>query len=78
MVKESGLNLMIDSVAETRLATGAAGHLAAGLGCLKYASISSPILLSEDPVVGGYEVSGSDYKFINSRGQGGFLKWDIL
>lgn len=32
MVKESGLELMIDSDAETRLATGVAGHLAAGLG----------------------------------------------
>ncbi|XP_022759949.1 L-Ala-D/L-amino acid epimerase-like [Durio zibethinus] len=78
MVKKSGLNLMIDSVAETRLATGVAGHLAAGLGCFKYINISAPILLSEDPVVGGYEVSGADYKFVNSRGQGGFLKWDIL
>ena len=35
MVKKSGLNLMIDSEAETRLATGVAGHLAAGLGCFK-------------------------------------------
>ncbi|XWS30752.1 hypothetical protein CRYUN_Cryun23aG0015900 [Craigia yunnanensis] len=78
MVTEPGLNLMIDSVAETRLATSVAGHLAAGLGCFKYVNISAPILLSEDPVVGGYEVSGSDYKFVNSRGQGGFLKWDIL
>ncbi|XWS75501.1 hypothetical protein CRYUN_Cryun01aG0094700 [Craigia yunnanensis] len=78
MVKKSGLNLMIDSVAETRLATGVAGHLAAGLGCFKYVNISAPILLAEDPVVGGYEVYGSDYKFVNSRGQGGFLKWDIL
>ncbi|MBA0590296.1 hypothetical protein Gorai_019009, partial [Gossypium raimondii] len=33
MVRKSGLELMIDSVAETRLATGVAGHLAAGLGC---------------------------------------------
>ncbi|KAL4363188.1 hypothetical protein GQ457_04G023250 [Hibiscus cannabinus] len=78
MVKTSGLKLMIDSVAETRLATGVAGHLAAGLGCFKYVNISAPLLLSEDPVVGGYEVSGSEYKFVNSRGQGGFLKWNFL
>ncbi|XP_007033191.2 PREDICTED: L-Ala-D/L-amino acid epimerase isoform X1 [Theobroma cacao] len=77
MVKKSKLNLMIDSVAETRLAAGVAGHLAAGLGCFKYVNLSAPILLSEDPVVGGYEVSGSNHKFVNSRGQGGFLKWDI-
>ncbi|GMI66155.1 cytochrome P450, family 77, subfamily A, polypeptide 5 pseudogene [Hibiscus trionum] len=78
IVKKSGLKLMIDSVAETRLATGVAGHLAAGIGCFKYVNISAPILLSEDPVVGGYEVSGSSYKFVNSRGQGGFLKWNLL
>ncbi|MFQ6633970.1 hypothetical protein Gotur_011413, partial [Gossypium turneri] len=104
MVKKSGLELMIDSVAETRLATGVAGHLAAGLGCfslnlstlsavlglnseeadgcgtgeVRYVNISAPSLLSEDPVVGGYEVAGSKYKFVNSRGQGGFLKWDIF
>ncbi|GMI77011.1 cytochrome P450, family 77, subfamily A, polypeptide 5 pseudogene [Hibiscus trionum] len=78
MVKKSGLELKIDSVAETRLATGVAGHLAAGLGCFKYVNISAPILFSEDPVVGGYEVSGSNYKFVNRRGQGGFLKWNFL
>ncbi|XP_039066424.1 L-Ala-D/L-amino acid epimerase-like [Hibiscus syriacus] len=78
MGKKSGLELMIDSVAETRLATGVAGHLAAGLGCFKYVNISAPILFSEDPVVGGYEVSGSNYKFVNRRGQGGFLKWNFL
>ncbi|KAK8669603.1 hypothetical protein V6N13_107029 [Hibiscus sabdariffa] len=55
MVKKSGLKLMIDTVAETRLATGVAGHLAAGLGCFKFVNISAPLLLSEDPVVGGYE-----------------------
>lgn len=35
MVKKSGLDLMIENVAETRLATGVAGHLAAGLCCFK-------------------------------------------
>ncbi|OMP04714.1 Mandelate racemase/muconate lactonizing enzyme [Corchorus olitorius] len=79
MVKKSGLNLMIDSsVGETRLAAGVAGHLAAGQGCFKYVNLSAPLLVSEDPVVGGYEVSGSNYKFVNSRGQGGFLKWDLM
>ncbi|GLT28881.1 hypothetical protein SLA2020_037840 [Shorea laevis] len=78
MVRNSGLNLMIDGTVETRLATGVAGHLAAGLGCFKYVNLSIPMLLSEDPVVGGYEVSGSGYKFVNSRGQGGFLKWDFI
>lgn len=32
---EAGLDLMIDGMTETRLATGFAAHLAAGLGCFK-------------------------------------------
>ncbi|KAK4838597.1 hypothetical protein QYF36_014966 [Acer negundo] len=74
--RKSGLNLMIDSMVETRLATGFAGHLAAGLGCFKYVNLDMPFLLPQDPVVGGYEVSGDIYKFINTRGQGGFLEWN--
>lgn len=33
--RKSGLKLVMDSMLETRLATGFAGHLAAGLGCFK-------------------------------------------
>lgn len=33
--RESGLDLMIGGMVETRLAMGFAGHLAAGLGCFK-------------------------------------------
>lgn len=35
IARKSGLNLMIDGLVETRIATGFAGHLAAGLGCFK-------------------------------------------
>lgn len=35
--RASGLNLMIGGMVETRLAMGFSGHLAAGLGCFKYA-----------------------------------------
>ncbi|XP_031251605.1 L-Ala-D/L-amino acid epimerase-like [Pistacia vera] len=73
-----GMKLMIDGMVETRLATGFAGHLAAGLGCFKYINLNSPLLLLEDPVVGGYEVSGAIYNFVNARGQGGFLKWSTI
>ncbi|KAK0591638.1 hypothetical protein LWI29_005285 [Acer saccharum] len=73
--RKSGLNLMIDSMVETRLATGLAGRLAAGLGCFKYINLDMPFLLPEDQVVGGYEVSGAIYKFINIRGQGRFLEF---
>ena len=35
IARQSGLSLVIDSMVETRLASGFAGHLACGLGCFK-------------------------------------------
>ncbi|KAF6158129.1 hypothetical protein GIB67_014923, partial [Kingdonia uniflora] len=55
VVRESGLNLMIGDMVETRLAMSFAGHLAIGLGCFKFIDLETPLLLSEDPVLGGYE-----------------------
>lgn len=78
VARASGLHLMIGGMVETRLAMGFAGHLAAGLGCFKYIDLDTPLLLSEDPVHEGYEVSGAVYKFKNSRGHGGFLHWDNI
>ncbi|KAG8379382.1 hypothetical protein BUALT_Bualt07G0082800 [Buddleja alternifolia] len=78
LAKGSGLDLMIGGMVETRLAMGFAGNLAAGLGCFKFIDLDTPILLAEDPVLGGYEVSGPIYKFSNARGHGGFLHWDNI
>ncbi|XP_047954124.1 L-Ala-D/L-amino acid epimerase-like [Salvia hispanica] len=78
LARESGLDLMIGGMVETRLAMGFAGHLAAGLGCFKFIDLDTPILLAEDPVLGGYEVSGPIYKFTNARGHGSFLHWDNI
>ncbi|XP_024992010.1 L-Ala-D/L-amino acid epimerase isoform X1 [Cynara cardunculus var. scolymus] len=78
LAKDSGLDLMIGGMVETRLAMGFAGHLAAGLGGFKFIDLDTPLLLSEDPVFEGYEVSGPTYKFTNARGHGGFLHWDNI
>lgn len=78
VVRRSGVALMIGGMVETRLAMGFAGHLAAGLGCFSFIDLDTPLLLSDDPVVGGYEVSGAVYKFTNARGHGGFLHWDNI
>ncbi|KAK9106235.1 hypothetical protein Scep_023079 [Stephania cephalantha] len=78
VARQSGLNLMIGGMVETRLAMGFAGHLAAGLGCFKFIDLDTPLLLSEDPVNGGYEVSGAVYQFVNARGHGGFLHWHTV
>ncbi|XP_011072912.1 L-Ala-D/L-amino acid epimerase isoform X1 [Sesamum indicum] len=78
LAKASGLDLMIGGMVETRLAMGFAGNLAAGIGCFKFIDLDTPILLAEDPVLEGYEVSGPLYKFSNARGHGGFLHWDDI
>ncbi|RXH96583.1 hypothetical protein DVH24_009087 [Malus domestica] len=78
VAKAAGLDLMIGGMVETRLAMGFAGHLAAGMGCFKFVDLDTPLLLSEDPVLEGYEVSGAVYKFRNARGHGGFLHWDNI
>ncbi|XP_017701628.1 L-Ala-D/L-amino acid epimerase isoform X2 [Phoenix dactylifera] len=78
VARKAGLALMIGGMVETRLAMGFAGHQAAGLGCFSFVDLDTPLLLSEDPVIGGYEVSGAVYKFTNARGHGGFLHWDNI
>ncbi|XP_058091427.1 L-Ala-D/L-amino acid epimerase isoform X2 [Magnolia sinica] len=78
VARHAGMTLMIGGMVETRLAMGFAGHLAAGLGCFKFIDLDTPLLLAEDPVVGGYEVSGAVYNFTNARGHGGFLHWDSV
>ncbi|WOG93588.1 hypothetical protein DCAR_0312874 [Daucus carota subsp. sativus] len=51
LAQASGLELMIGGMAESRLAVGFAGHLAAGPGCFKYIDLDSPFHLLEDPVL---------------------------
>ncbi|PIN22475.1 hypothetical protein CDL12_04817 [Handroanthus impetiginosus] len=78
LARASGIDLMIGGMVETRLAMGFAGNLAAGLGCFKFIDLDTPLLLAEDPVIGGYEASGPIYNFSNARGHGGFLHWDNI
>ncbi|XP_062193026.1 L-Ala-D/L-amino acid epimerase isoform X1 [Phragmites australis] len=74
--RKANVALMIGGMVETRIAMGFAGHLAAGLGCFSFVDLDTPLLLSEDPVYGGYEAFGPLYKFANARGHGGFLHLD--
>lgn len=77
VAKSNNIDLMIGGMVETRLAMGFAAHLAAGLGCFSFIDLDTPLLMSEDPVIGGYEVYGPVYKFTNSRGHGGFLNYGV-
>ncbi len=68
----ASLGLMIGGMVETRLAMGFAAHFAAGLGGFDWVDLDTPLLLAEDPVVGGYTASGSQYSLSGiTAGHGG-------
>jgi L-alanine-DL-glutamate epimerase-like enolase superfamily enzyme len=46
--------LMIGAMIESRLAISFAAHLVAGLGGFRFIDLDTPMLLAEDPFVGGY------------------------
>lgn len=54
-------SLMIGAMMESRLAIAASAHLAAGLGGFSYIDLDTPMLLAEDPFVGGYAQRGGIY-----------------
>ncbi|XP_006406627.2 L-Ala-D/L-amino acid epimerase isoform X1 [Eutrema salsugineum] len=78
LARSSGLELMIGGMVETRLAMGFSGHLVAGIGCFRFIDLDTPLLLADDPVQGGYKVSGAVYEFTDEGGHGGCLGWDEL
>src|SRR5260370_10377649 len=53
--------LMIGAMMEDRLAIAAAAHLAAGLGGFSFIDLDTPMLLADDPFIGGYEQRGGAY-----------------
>jgi L-Ala-D/L-Glu epimerase len=57
--KASGLKLMIGGMVETRLAMGCSFSLVLGLGGFDVLDLDTPLLLTTDPVSGGYRYEGS-------------------
>jgi L-Ala-D/L-Glu epimerase len=55
----SGLKLMIGGMLETRIAMGCSFSLALGLGGFDMLDLDTPLLLTNDPVTGGYRYEGS-------------------
>lgn len=55
------IELMVGAMMESRLATSAAAHFVAGLGGFRYIDLDTPMLLADDPFVGGYEQRGGVY-----------------
>jgi L-Ala-D/L-Glu epimerase len=57
--KASGLKLMIGGMVETRIAMGASFSLVLGLGGFDVLDLDTPLLLTSDPITGGYRYEGS-------------------
>ncbi len=57
-VRAAGLGLMIGGMMETRLAMGVSLSLVLGFGGIDHLDLDTPLLLSEDPWVGGYTYDG--------------------
>jgi L-alanine-DL-glutamate epimerase-like enolase superfamily enzyme len=52
IARASGLGVMVGGMVETPLAMGAAAHLAAGLGGVKFVDLDTPLWLSSNPTRG--------------------------
>lgn len=77
IARSSGLGLMIGGMVETRIAMGFSAHFAAGLGGFDWIDLDTPLLLSYDPVSGGYIADGARYNLdTGDFGHGGELKFD--
>jgi L-alanine-DL-glutamate epimerase-like enolase superfamily enzyme len=63
---------MFGGMVETRLAMGCSLALALGLGETKFLDLDTPLLLSEDPLHGGYEYQGPKIKPCKDPGLGSF------
>ncbi len=57
-----GLGLMIGGMVETRLGMGSSAHFAAGLGGFDWIDLDTPLLLTDDPITGGYRCEGPRYR----------------
>jgi o-succinylbenzoate synthase len=76
IARSAGIERMIGGMVETRLAMGFSAHFAAGLGGFNWIDLDTPLLLAEDPVQGGYVITGPRYDLDASMpGHGGFLDW---
>jgi L-alanine-DL-glutamate epimerase-like enolase superfamily enzyme len=58
LVRASGLKLMIGGMVETRLAMSCSLAIALGIGGIEHLDLDTPLLLSDDPLQGGYQYQG--------------------
>ena len=56
--RDAGLGLMIGGMMETRLAMGLSFSLVLGFGGIDHLDLDTPLLMAEDPWIGGYRYHG--------------------
>jgi len=72
----SGVRLMIGGMVESRVAMGCSWSLVLGVGGFELLDLDMPLLLSSDPVQGGYAYEGSTLHPCHSSGLGMSLDSD--
>lgn len=70
IARSHGIGLMFGGMVETRLAMGCSLSLALGLGGAKHLDLDTPLLLSEDPLEGGYQYEGPRMTICQEPGLG--------
>jgi L-alanine-DL-glutamate epimerase-like enolase superfamily enzyme len=70
----SGLRLMIGGMVESRIAMGCSFSMVLGMKGFDLLDLDTPLLLSSDPVQGGYEYSGPQLQPWTSAGLGTFAE----
>lgn len=74
IARSNGIGLMIGAMVETRIAIGFGAHFAAGLGGFDWIDLDTSLLLTDDPIAGGFIASGPHYQLnVESYGHGGVL-----
>jgi L-alanine-DL-glutamate epimerase-like enolase superfamily enzyme len=76
LAQASGVRLMIGGMVESRVAMGCSWSMALGLGGVEILDLDMPLLLSVDPIQGGYQYKGSSLHPYHEPGLGMSIKAD--
>jgi len=73
LAQASGVRLMIGGMVESRVAMGCSWSMVLGLGGFEILDLDMPLLLSVDPIQGGYQYTGSFLHPYHEPGLGMFI-----
>jgi L-alanine-DL-glutamate epimerase-like enolase superfamily enzyme len=73
LAQASGVRLMIGGMVESRVAMGCSWSMVLGLGGFEILDLDMPLLLSIDPIQGGYQYKGSSLHPYHEPGLGMFI-----